>query len=171
LLSKSCTMNKGIHVFDTIGGLPLHPLVVHAVVILMPLTAIAVIAFTFKPALNRKYGWIVCWLAFVSTGAAAVAKESGERLASRVGFPAEHIAVARWTPYVAGLLFLLTCALWWYDRKGDDRRSAAGSALALVAMAMAFVSIYWAVRAGHSGATAVWEPIMKNTKPGTYAKP
>ena len=161
---------KGTDLFDTIGGLPLHPLVVHAVVILMPLTAIAVIIFTFRPRLNRKYGWIVCWLAFFSTGAAAVAKESGERLATRVGFPAEHMAIARWTPYVAGLFFLLTVALWWYDRKGDDRRSIAGSALALAAMAMAFVALYWAIRAGHSGATAVWEPIIKHTTPGTYPK-
>jgi hypothetical protein len=157
-------------VFDTIGGLPLHPLVVHAVVILMPLTAIAVIAFTFRPALNRKYGWIICWLAFFSMGAAALAKESGERLATRVGFPTEHIAIARWTPYVAGVFFLLTLALWWYDRKGDDRRSGAGSALAIAAMVMSFISIYWAVRAGHSGAEAVWNSIIKHTTPGTYPK-
>ena len=71
---------------------------------------------------------------------------------------------------MAGVFFLLAVALWWSDRKGDDRRSGAGSALAIAAIVMSFIAIYWAIRAGHSGATAVWDPIIKHTTPGTYPK-
>ncbi len=35
--------------FDTVFGLPTHPLIVHAVVVFVPLTALAAIALTVVP--------------------------------------------------------------------------------------------------------------------------
>ena len=37
-------------VFDLINGLPVHPLVVHAVVVLVPLAALGTIAIALRPA-------------------------------------------------------------------------------------------------------------------------
>ena len=70
--------------FDTIMGLPLHPLVVHAVVILAPTAALFALAYAALTRSRRALWWPTLALTVVATGAALVAKESGERLANRV---------------------------------------------------------------------------------------
>jgi uncharacterized membrane protein len=155
-------------VFDTITGLPLHPLVVHAVIVLVPLAALGAVLVAWKAAWDRRYGWLVVLTAFVATGSAFVAKESGERLASRVGVPLEHEQIARLMPVFAGLLFLAVTGLWWYDRGGDDTWTRARVVLATLTVVAALLALVWVVRAGDSGATAVWKPIVDRTTPGTF---
>ena len=41
--------------FDTIGGLPLHPLTVHAASVLIPLSAIALVLLVFVPKWRKAY--------------------------------------------------------------------------------------------------------------------
>jgi uncharacterized membrane protein len=155
-------------VFDTISGLPLHPLVVHAVIVLVPLAALGALLVAFKPAWNRRYGWLVVACAFVATGASVVAKESGEKLASRVGLPADHAHIAQLMPLFSGLLFLAVTGLWWYDRSGDDHRTRVRTVLAVLTTLTAILALVWAVRAGESGATAVWKPVIDRTTPGAF---
>ncbi len=152
--------------FDTITGLPIHPLVVHAVIVLVPLAAIGAIAVALRFDWSRKYGWLVVATAFVATGSAFVAKESGEALAERVGLPVEHADIAKLMPWFSLLLLVLVTALWWYDRGGDGRRSRTRTILAVLTVIAAAIALLWAIRAGHSGATAVWKPIIDNTTPG-----
>ncbi len=102
--------------FDTIAGLPLHALVVHAVVVLVPLAVIGTIAVAVVPRWSRRYGWLVVLCSGVATGSAVVAKQSGEQLASRVGVPPDHFSVARWLPWVVLALFVADLLLWWWDR-------------------------------------------------------
>ena len=45
--------------FDLINGVPVHPLVVHAVVVLLPLTILGALVMVFKPAWRLKYGHLV----------------------------------------------------------------------------------------------------------------
>ncbi|WP_345044520.1 DUF2231 domain-containing protein [Georgenia daeguensis] len=73
--------------FDLIAGLPLHPLVVHAVVVLLPLAAAGTLALAVVPAW-RRFGVPVALLATASTALVPVATRSGEALAGRVGQPA-----------------------------------------------------------------------------------
>src|SRR3954464_13497919 len=62
-----------------INGTPLHPLVIHAVVVFVPLAAIAAIALAIP-----KYRWLARWPALVltlgATAATYVAKLSGRDL-------------------------------------------------------------------------------------------
>lgn len=153
--------------FDTITGLPVHPLVVHAVIVLVPLTALGAIAVAAKARWNRRYGWLVLVGAVVATGSSIVAKESGEALASRVGLPEDHAQIAQLMPLFSGLMLITVAALWWYDRGGDDRRTTIRTVLAVLTVVTALLALFWAVRAGHSGATAVWKPIVDNTTPGS----
>ena len=74
--------------FDTITNLPWHPLVVHAAIVLIPLSCLGAVLVAAKGAWNRLHGFLVLISSFIATGAAFVAKESGEQLASRVGLPA-----------------------------------------------------------------------------------
>lgn len=76
--------------FETVNGLPMHPLVVHAAVVLIPLTCLGTILIAVKRSWRKALGWWVLALAFVSVGAAFVAKESGEALAKKVGEPVVH---------------------------------------------------------------------------------
>jgi uncharacterized membrane protein YidH (DUF202 family) len=154
--------------FDTIGNLPWHPLVVHAVIVLLPLACLGAVLVAWRAGWNRLHGFLVVVASFVAAGASGVAKESGERLASRVGLPTDH---ARWGTYVvvsAGLLFLSVAALWWIDRTHVEARPPYGTALAVVQVVLAVIAFVVIVLAGHSGATAVWGPIVESTTPGTH---
>ena len=89
-----------------IKGVPLHPLVIHAVVVLVPLAALAAIAMSVP-----KYRWIARWPALLltlgATAAAYVATLTGEDLAKDRGLDAlplvktheewgERLMIAMW---------------------------------------------------------------------------
>lgn len=139
-------------------GLPLHPLVVHLVVVLLPLTAIGAILSALWPSFARRYGAlnaVVVWVAAVSTW---VAEQAGEALALRVGVPTEHLLAAEPLPPLASVFAIVMTVFWLFDRgvPGNRRRPWW---LRLLAVALVFVSvavIVLTVRAGHTGATAVW---------------
>jgi hypothetical protein len=154
-------------VFDTITNLPWHPLVVHAVIVLVPLSCLGAVLVAVKADWNRLHGFLVLASSFVAAGSSVVAKESGEALASRTGVPLEHAQWGKWVVVSAGLLFLSVAALWWLDRR-NDVRSGAMKALAVLQIVLAAVAFTIVVLAGHSGATAVWGPIVENTTPGTF---
>lgn len=157
--------------FDTIGNLPWHALVVHAVIVLLPLAAFGAVMVAVKAEWNRLHGFLVVACSFVAAGAAVVAKESGEKLASRVGYPLDHAQWGKWVVVSSGLLFLCVAALWWLDRQHTETRTAAMKALAVLQIALAAVAFTIVVIAGHTGAQAVWGPIVQHTKPGTFPVP
>ena len=87
-----------------IMGLPLHPLVVHAVVVLLPLAALGTLAIVVSGKLRERYGWLVAACGVAAAGAAIVAKLSGEALASSLGagqLVATHESYGTLVPYPA----------------------------------------------------------------------
>ena len=70
--------------FDYIFGLPMHALIVHAVVVLVPLSALVAIAFAVRPEWRHVLRWPVAIGGVVSGVTAFVAAESGEQLQRRV---------------------------------------------------------------------------------------
>ena len=75
---------------DTVLGLPLHPLVVHAVVVLLPLVALGVMALAVVPRWRARLALPLLGLLVVGAGSAVVAMLSGNEFAERVGLPATH---------------------------------------------------------------------------------
>ena len=73
--------------FDTISGLPVHPLVVHGAVVLLPVAALAVIALVLVRRWRGTFGWLTLLGLTAGAGAAVAAEKSGEALAARVGMP------------------------------------------------------------------------------------
>src|SRR6478672_1846013 len=63
-----------------LNGVPLHPLVVHAVVVLGPLAALAGLAYAFVPRWRWLLRWPLVVLAVVTAGAAVLAASAGEAL-------------------------------------------------------------------------------------------
>ena len=149
--------------FDLVNGLPVHPLVVHAVVVLLPLACLGTIAIVVRPAWRERYGVIVVACAAVATALIPVATSSGEALEERVGEPGAHAEMGDTLLWFAIPLLLLSAALVWIDRRrraGHDSGRADGprvvqvvAALALVAAVAASVQVY---RVGDSGARAAW---------------
>ncbi len=159
--------------FDTIAGLPVHPLVVHAAVVLVPLAALAVALAALWPRFRRWAAWLPLLLAGGAFVMAFVAKESGEALATRVaGSPelGEHMELGDQVPLWAfGVGVAAVLVTWWTWRADGLPLLArpAGAAVpgwfGVVTMVVAVVTAVGAlavvVLAGHSGATAVWSSL------------
>jgi cytochrome b involved in lipid metabolism len=153
--------------FDAIAGLPMHPLVVHFAVVLLPLAALALIVLVAVPKWADTYGWLT--LAGLAVGAAAsfVAKESGEALAARVGDPGSHASWGDLLPWLAVALLILA-GVWFLlhrrARQNASGRSAAATAVGLLAAVMALVVTGVTVVVGHTGAQAAWAGTISDTK-------
>jgi uncharacterized membrane protein len=163
-------------VFDLINGLPVHALVVHAVVVLLPLACIGTIAIAVRPAWRQRYGVLVVACAAVSTALIPVATSSGEELERRVGNPGEHAEMGDQLIWFAIALLALSLALVWIDRRqraadggettdrslvgGSSNRTRVVAVLALVAALATTVQVF---RVGDSGARAAWEDRVQSS--------
>jgi hypothetical protein len=79
-----CGATKETSVFEQIMGLPLHPLLVHAAVVFVPLLALGAIAYAAVPRLRQRIRWAVVLLAIAGPGAAFVAERSGDAFRARL---------------------------------------------------------------------------------------
>jgi uncharacterized membrane protein len=145
--------------FDVISGLPLHPLVVHFAVVLLPLAALGLVLLVIVPKWADRYGLLTLLALAGGTVAAFVAKESGEALASHMGMPATHAAWGDQLPFLS--VGLLVLAVAWYvlhrrNSSGGRPRSAATTILGVLAALMALVVTGVTVLVGHTGAEAAW---------------
>lgn len=181
-------MNVGL-----INGLPGHPLFVHSAVVLVPLTALALLICLLWPSAARRLSWVLPVLGLVTLALVWLTTESGEWLEERVRETAlveEHAEMGSdLTPWVIAL-FVLTIAVWLLGRVGSgwegERSDATGSStaggasavarrassvpvrvavlvLALVVAVGAAIQVY---RIGDSGAKAVWHGRFSTSKSG-----
>ena len=153
--------------FDTVFGLPVHALVVHAVVVLLPLCAVGAILMVARASFSRRFGSLVVVIAVVAAASSVVAKQSGLALAERVGTPAQHASLGEVMPFIAAGFFVLLLVFWLFDRGIPANRSRPAWLIALgVLLALAsLVAIFWAVQTGHTGAEAVWTSVVSSTTP------
>ena len=165
--------------FDLVNGIPLHPLVVHAVVVLLPLATIGTIAIAVRPRWRTRYGPLVVAAALVAAALCPLATSSGEALEKRVGDPGNHAALGDTLVWFAIPLVLLSAALVWLQRRderslapdgpGDSVSSAprtatrVAAALCIVAALASTVQVY---RVGDSGARAAWGDVPAATGGG-----
>ncbi len=147
--------------FDLINGLPVHPLVVHGVVVLLPVAVLGTIAIAAKPAWRLRYGPIVVVCAAIATVLLPISTSSGEALQERVGSPGDHAELGDSLIWFAIPLLVLAAALVYLEwRKANDKPAigpavlpAAIAGLAIIAALATGVQTY---RVGDSGARAAW---------------
>jgi uncharacterized membrane protein len=154
-------------VFDTIAGLPVHALVVHAVVVLGPLAALMLLAYALRPTWRTGLRWPTVVLSVLTAVASFVATQSGEALEHRVGDPAYDHAekgdLAAISMYV--LLGATIVVVFLLARVGQaPKTSAIATVVAVAAVAFAFFAVF---NAGHSGASSVWKDVIANTSPSS----
>lgn len=142
--------------FDLINGIPVHPLVVHAAVVFVPLTALGLIAMAIWPRFSARYGWLVVGSAAIAALSSFAAKQSGEALEERVGEPGfDHADLGELMPIFAAVLLVAVLALWLVDRRPAPRRGLR-IAVAIVGVLIAVANLVWVFRVGDSGAKSVW---------------
>lgn len=155
---------------DLIDGLPVHPLVVHAVVVLLPLAVLGTLAIALRPAWRVTYGPLLVGVALVATVLLPVATSSGEALEERVGDPGVHAQLGETLLWFALPLLVLVTALVVLERRRSSGKPLPGPAalttgvavLAVVAALAAGVQVY---RVGDSGARAVWGDQVASSAP------
>ena len=160
-----------------VGNLPLHPLVVHAVVVLVPLAVLGGVVVVVWPAARRRYGWLAVAVAAVATATIPIATSTGEGLEHRLPRTAALETHAHMGDdllvYVAGLLVALAAFVYLHHRSSSTARRegpgtttaparlAGGARLAAAVLAglvvvLAVVSAVQVYRIGDSGAQAAW---------------
>lgn len=144
----------------TVGGLPLHPLVIHAAVILIPLAGLTAIGY-LHPRWRDRLRWPLAALGVLSVVLALVAVTSGrdlldERFQGVTGALSDQLEEheelgvrLRNATFVFAALAVATA--WWHPRRGGVQHLLA----VLTALAGGVVLVL-AILAGDSGARAVW---------------
>jgi len=159
----------------TIGGLPAHPLIVHAVVVLLPLAAVGTLAVAARPRWRRNLGVPVFLIALVGVLAVPVAEQTGEQLQGLLGGGGPLVEVHEQRadhllPYAVLFLVLLLATL--LLGRVADRTEAAGehggqlrvrvrltTSAAVLAAISGLVVTGLVVWIGDAGATAVWSGV------------
>lgn len=149
---------------DLFMGLPVHPLVVHAAVVLVPLVAISALAMSYWPSFSRKYGKPILILAVVAQLSLFLAKSSGEPFEERLGKEVErHAEFGETAPLTFIPLLVLLFIRWRMDRSGATVGSARVRRLVSVLLAAASIlALVYIYLTGHSGAESVWGWLGKN---------
>lgn len=144
---------------DSIAGLPLHPLIVHAAVVLVPLTAVGAILMALWPRFSRRFGVLIVIVGVIGALSAWLARVTGGTLAETVTVTAEHSEWGHRMPLAAIGLAVLTLVFWLFDRGIPGNRSRPWwlIVLAVILVIAAILTVYLTVATGHSGAEAVWE--------------
>ena len=141
-------------------GLPLHPLVVHGAVVLVPLACLGALVVVPWQAARRHYGWLTAAFAVAGAAAAVVARVSGEALFAQIGgspAAAAHHTWGTWAPFPAVLLAVALTTLLVMDRRGAGGFSSLlHRGVAAVTLLAALAGLVLIVITGHTGATAVW---------------
>ncbi|WP_104193103.1 hypothetical protein [Cryobacterium sp. Y82] len=155
------------------NGLPLHVLIVHAVVIVVPLAALCAVLTAFWPAARRRLGIVTPLIALGALVLVPLAVQAGEWLQSRLVIVTPLLGAhtslgSTLLPWVIAL-FLMALLQWgWYRYIAGDGvrftavlRSRTGRLIAtvildLVVLASAIGSVVTVALIGESGSRAVW---------------
>ncbi len=156
--------------FDTIGGVPVHALIVHVPIVLIPLSAIGAILIAARPKALRLFGAATVIGAVVGLVASIIAKSSGQELAQRIGWPQGHTDYGNLFPWATATFLSLLLIFWLFVRGIPLNRNRPLWLKVFGAMViLASIGItYFTVLTGFSGASATWEKVIDKTQPGTF---
>jgi hypothetical protein len=150
-----------------LNGVPLHPLVVHAVVVLGPLAALTGLAYAFVPRWRWLLRWPLVVLAVVTAVAVLLAVAAGEDLlAARpelAPLVEEHEEWGEWLRSVAVIYAVVSLVAAWALGGASALASGKGARETRFGIPVAGVLVVAAVGllvllflAGDSGSRAVW---------------
>lgn len=155
-----------------ISGLPLHVLVVHGTVVVVPLAAVCTVLSIVWPAARRRLGIVTPLIALVALIMVPITQQSGQWLMQRVdttpAITTHSNLGGTLLPWVTGV-FIVAIAQWlWFRYKttqADGMRRKLGTAGIRIAAAIVVVlvlvlcggTVIRVVEIGEAGSRAVWE--------------
>lgn len=149
-----------------LGGLPLHPLLVHLTSVAVPVAALVAITVAVWPAARRWLAVGAPLIGLVALVSVPLATSSGEWLESR---EKETALLERHTELADGLLpwsiavFALLVLWWGWHHFGTERITNRGAVRAVAVVGpvllvvVGVVSLIEVVVIGHAGAVSVWK--------------
>ena len=140
------------------GGLPLHPLVVHAPVVLIPLSAIALVLLIFVRKWRPHYAWLAVAGLVVGTLGAVAAVLTGNAFAETIGLPARHATLGTILVWTAAALSV-SAIVWWllqHQERDNEQESRIVWASSIVTVVLVVATLIFTVLTGHSGAEEAW---------------
>jgi uncharacterized membrane protein len=150
-------------VLDTFRGVPIHPLLVHATVVFVPLLILGALAYALVPRIRAKIDWAVLALAVIAPLSAVVSKLSGEALRDRLvakGFSGQaltdidhHSQLGTATMLLSIALGVLALLLVLLRR----RPAVLSGILVVLTLAVGGATGYAVVMTGDTGAHAAWD--------------
>lgn len=150
---------------ETILGLPLHPLVVHATVVLVPLTALLVVLTAVSPRIRAWAGPLPLVGAAISTGLAPLSTSTGENLEHSLPHSdaiEKHAELGEMLIWFVLAMLVVAAATWFVHRRGEVGKGLATALMVLGVLAGAATTVQVAL-IGHSGATAVWDGVGQSS--------
>ena len=154
--------------FDTFMGLPLHVLVLHVTVVLIPLGAVAVAAVFCQPVWRQRYGRVMVGVSLGMLVLAFVTVQAGQELQNRfrrigdTNVPRDdHEMFGRALLWIVLALAVATALAALADRQGAP--AALGTGFGVIVAALAVASIVLTVIAGHTGSKSHWEQFVDGT--------
>lgn len=145
------------------NGLPVHVLIVHALVVGIPLAALLTILAALWPAARRRLGIITPLSALIVLALVPVATNAGDWLADRLPnspLIGTHADLGRTLIWFAAGLFVASLLAWGVptllSRRAGGVPPWVGVVVAVVAVALAAASVVQVFRVGEAGSAAVW---------------
>lgn len=154
-----------------INGIPLHPLVVHAAVVFVPLAGTAALAYACVPRWRWWLRWPLAGLTFIAMASAYLATVTGSSLLDsrpelgQLGTVSDHAKAGRLLRTVMiGFTVVSGLGIWRLGgpsalasgRGAREQRGGVDLALAGLLVLASLVVLAAVVQAGHTGAKAVW---------------
>ena len=153
------------------NGLPLHPLIVHVVVVFAPLCAVAGLLYAFVPRWRWWLRWPLVATSAIAAVAAVVAVQSGLQLETQrhlqtlpeLAVHAHRGRILRWV--LLGFLVVAVLAAWLLGGpsalvSGRGARTGRTGALAVTVQVLlvagAVAVLVWVFLTGDSGARTLW---------------
>ena len=157
---------------DSIGNMPLHPLVVHAVVVGAPLAALLGFLFVV-PRLRAWSRWPLAVASLATFAASVVAKESGQGLQRALGITsgtptigpliARHAMLAGQLVWVLAGYGVLALSSAFVVRPAGGAVRAVDRVLLVLLVVVGVLVLVWCYRVGDVGSRAVWNPAGTQT--------
>ena len=147
---------------ETVLGLPLHPLTVHATVVLVPLTALLVVLTAVSPRIRSWAGPLPLVGAVISTILAPLSTSTGENLEKALpenDLIEKHAELGDMLIWWALAMLVVAAAQYFLARRGRSVSKGLATALLVLGIVAGVGTMVQTALIGHSGAKAVWDGV------------
>ena len=147
---------------DTIFGLPLHPLIVHATVVVVPTVALMIALAAIYPRFRAWVGPVPALGALLACVLVPLSTGSGEELQHRVGETSlveKHAELADTLIWFVIPLAAVAVVGYWLQRRGSTGKAFV-AVVAVAAVILSGATLVDVALIGHSGAKASWSKVM-----------